>query len=527
MNRDEIAAVVKAFPEYQEDLFVRGYLLTTKQYPLSDFPFYGKWKVHTLLGGQYFLYVHPRQKSYLFEKDGRCLLLVGHAYNPFSMVADENQILQRLYACYCESMDAFLESIDELTGSFLLCLIQEKQLTAFTDCAGMLSAFYGEINHDLYLTSHFQLPADLCGLTRSDYVQKLIKYKFYPVYGAFLPGNLTAYDLLKRLVPNTYVTYQDGAFQITRFFPCKPSDSAPLPYEEVVERSAGILHANLKLIGQKWKKPAISLTGGMDSKTTLACANGLYDRFRYFSYISMPGEKIDADAAHTIAERIGVPHDVYRIPAEMPESRFTVVKAIIEHNCGDIGSANANDIRKRIYFKDTEAFDVEVKSWVSEIARANYYKKFGLHKMPPVLTPRQMTSMYKLFFWQRGLCRQTDRVFANYIKDVHFGQNQPEKYDQSDLYLWEFRYSAWGGIVITGEHQFSFDISIPYNNRKLLEIMLDAPLEDRIADKLHHDIIEHMNHNINDTGITITNYNETHKRMLFEKCYFYINNWLP
>lgn len=53
----------------------------------------------------------------------------------------------------------------------------------------------------------------------------------------------------------------------------------------------------MRLISEKWDHPSISMTGGMDSKTTLACANGLYDQFRYYSYISMYGDKPDADAA--------------------------------------------------------------------------------------------------------------------------------------------------------------------------------------------------------------------------------------
>ena len=34
-----------------------------------------------------------------------------------------------------------------------------------------------------------------------------------------------------------------------------------------------------------------------------------------------------------------------------------------------------------------------------------------------------------------------------------------------------------------------------------------------------------MNKTIDDTGITIVNYNETKKRMYIEKMYFNLNNW--
>lgn len=45
------------------------------------------------------------------------------------------------------------------------------------------------------------------------------------------------------------------------------------------------------------------------------------------------------------------------------------------------------------------------------------------------------------------------------------------------MYLWEMRYGGWGGLKITAEHRISYDITIPYNNRLLMELFLRLPLE--------------------------------------------------
>ena len=50
----------------------------------------------------------------------------------------------------------------------------------------------------------------------------------------------------------------------------------------------------MALIPKKWERPAISLTGGCDSKTTLACARGNYEKYTYFSYDSQKNELPDA-----------------------------------------------------------------------------------------------------------------------------------------------------------------------------------------------------------------------------------------
>ena len=144
--------------------------------------------------------------------------------------------------------------------------------------------------------------------------------------------------------------------------------------------------------------------------------------------------------------------------------------------------------------------------------------------MPTPLSNRNLTSMYKFFVTNRKLVKQTDKAFEEYRKKIDF-DNGLYNYDPSDMFLWEIRYGGWGGLVITGEHRYSFDITIPYNNRNLMKLFLSLPLEDRIKDKPHEDVIKLMNKTIDDTGITIVNYNETKKRMYIEKMYFNLNNW--
>ncbi len=128
----------------------------------------------------------------------------------------------------------------------------------------------------------------------------MVKYRFWQLYGMFLPGDLSQFDGVYRVVPNTYVTFHksDGTFAVNRFYPtqniamCKTKQD----YDATIDEICDLLHTNLELISKKWKKPAISLSGGMDSKATFACANGLYDKFRYYSYDTMYGDRPDVEA---------------------------------------------------------------------------------------------------------------------------------------------------------------------------------------------------------------------------------------
>ena len=60
-----------------------------------------------------------------------------------------------------------------------------------------------------------------------------------------------------------------------------------------------------------------------------------------------------------------------------------------------------------------------------------------------------------------------------------------------------------------------------------MELFLRLPLEKRIEDIPHFDVIRKMNPAIDQLGITITNYNETKKRMYCERAHYLVNNALP
>ena len=71
------------------------------------------------------------------------------------------------------------------------------------------------------------------------------------------------------------------------------------------------------------------------------------------------------------------------------------------------------------------------------------------------------------------------------------------------------------------------EITVPYNNRALLDMMLRTPLDKRLHDHLHKDLIHLMDERIEQTGIHVVNGNETKKREIMERIYFHVHNLLP
>jgi len=517
-------------PDLQKFLFTKGFVITNDDlHAYRDiYPFYATWN-STPLGAYQVWSRNHLEGFYQFERNGKTFFLIGHAYNPFTMEPDENNVLAAIAQGFEEGENAFFKQINQLTGIFLLGYIEGNNISFLLDCSGMQYGCYGEVNGHVYITSHMQLIGDLFQLEMDDFVKQLINYKWFKyMEGNYLPGDLTAFPQLKRIIPNIIVDYTDGKFSVKRFYPTKPITMCrtEAEYRDVITGAAKILQNTMTLISRKWGKPGISLTGGTDSNTTFAAANGLYDRFQTFSYIAMYRESVDAAAAKMISEKFNVKHTIFKVPDTNDEIvDFELYKQILSHNYGDIGPMKDNDTRKKIYLMQHNAYDVEVKSWVAETFRAYEYKYFGRNKYPQRLIPRVFTSLFKIYFLKRSLVWKSDYYFKKYFEDTKLEEHR-FNYEVTDFFLWEMFWAGKCGLDI-GTMKFCFDITIPYNNRELVDLLLKVKLEDRISDRHHKDLKRYLNSELSDMGIQVVNLNETRFRKFLANTYFTVQSRLP
>ena len=514
MQHDEIRRLLHERPDLRRKLYCRGFFMTNDPVDPKAHPFYGSWQEYRKFGFQ--ILVHPQQNAYLFSG----LVLIGHAYDPISMKTDENQILKEM-----DASDSIFPILNRLTGIFTLLRISQQSVELLADASGMQTTFYGIINGNIYVSTHEMLLGELLNLPRDPYIMQLIRYRYFHLFGIAFPGDLTQFSEIKRLTPNVSVLLQDGKEETRRFYTPR---SLQIDREEIVQRVSALLQSNMELIVRKWDRPAISLTGGCDSRTTLACTNGQYDRFLLYSFVSSESEAVDAEAAQEICRNLGLPHTIYRIPDrdELVED-VEETRIILQWNKGDILPPNPNDARKQAFFSLIDDFDVEVKSWASEIGRAYYSKRFhGRTNFGGKPTPRACTSLYKVFAHNRKLVKQTDKVFEDFLQRL-FIQDSKNPLPWQEQFFWEYRVPAWNGRVITGEHRFSREITIPYNNRLMLELLLSASIEDRIEDRIYEMIRRNMDQRIDETGISVTNLKHTKRREMLENLYYSVHTSLP
>ncbi len=523
MNTDskKIIDILDKKPQYRECLFSRGYFITSDSSVNSEaYPFYSQWSEQKI--NNYNIYIHKDQDFYIYTKDNVSFLMIGHAYNPFNEVYDENILLEQLSKVYFKNPSDIFECINEWTGIHCI-FIFDKDIIGVQDCAGIKALYYGSINDKICFTSHPQMAADIYGLSMDPFIEKLVTNKFYNIGNRYLPGDLSPYPELKRIGANVYIKYknEEQKFSVHRFYPTMPHPEFKTDeeYLEGIKKAHYILNKNIELASKKWPNSAISLSGGTDSKTTLACANGLYDKFKYFSFQSKDTEVTDSIAAHEICSKIGLKHDIYEIPAENNEIEdYDELKAIIVHSYGYVRGLAEREIRKHITLYKLNEFETEIKSWISEIVRVFFERKYGM-KFPERLSPRHFSIFQTRYFASPVLLHKSDKIYKDYMKKFDL-TDKKYNFEHTDLYYWEVRMSSWG-MMVTQSLDICHRITFPFNNRKLVELILSLPREKRKTDTVHNDIIKIANEDIYDADIHILNNYFHSGRIMLEKFYLY------
>lgn len=522
----ELKSMLDNKPQYQKHLFQKGFLITDAEITnMTLYPFYGNWTVEKL--SRYYFVIN-KEVPFFYSEDKECILyIIGHAYNPFDMEYDEKAILEKLIKLHDTD---FWRYESELTGIYVMGKITKDGIIYhWSDCSGMRISYYGLIDGRYYITSHANIVAYLCDLPEDRYITNLKKSRYFHLFGNILPGDLSAYSELKRTVPNHFYN-NDGI--VKRFFPIEPLKECETEddYQEVLSESARMLKNTMILCSKKWegKNIAISVTGGKDSGETLASANGNYEKFQYFSYISKPEEALDANAAEIICKKLDLKHRIINIPDNNSlVDEFDLLNEIVYCNGGNIGYIKPNEIRKRSVLINDNKIDLEVKSWVNEITRAYWYKKYAKTHFPQKPTGRYLATLYKVFVENRLLFVKTSKVFDDYIRKYMTDADIKLIGDWTTLWSWEFGFSAGEGQSLFAEHILSYDITIPFNNRQLVYLMLRPKLQDRIADRLQGDIIKVNNPEQDALHIRVVNAAHTRKRALMERLYLFINTHLP
>lgn len=448
--------------------YARGYLFTDKdiQPPVS------LWKRARV--GPYYLSYDPRCEFALVSEGDRWLAMLGLAVNTRNWSMDLAGIADDALAALKEGETNLFDLLDDMSGRFVMFYSENGRARVLTDATNMRSTFYADPPHPLIISSHASLIRELTNAPPSP----LIDIKWLETYTRYcLPGHFTPYDGIYYLTPNTLLELDTR--EVRRFFPREDLPSRQV--EDIVDEMAHLFQGQLNLVAEKYN-PAISISAGIDSRTTLAMSKSIADRALYFTYVveNDPHHKrsvleIDQQVAREMADNLRLRHLLIRVRNDDDP-----------HNLAPIQRGNSflhhSDALARAYAEQIGEDYIHIRSNLSEIGvPARFWvARFG------ALKPENLA-------WAFSRKEEAEKdpavvqAFAQFLERAQFDRIQ--NYDPYDLWYWEHRMGTWHSCVLL-ESDVAFDTFSPFNCRRLLTLMLSIPNNERFMRRQYLELIQ-------------------------------------
>ena len=464
-------------------LFKRGYLITDTDVagwdsPYSDF-LLRSWKKETVEGLA--VYHDPLVGFHQRGGGGIEVALVGTAIDPVNGYADADKVVERLHSLYRVSEEGFLDYLDLLTGRFVLVVTSPDRSFVLQDAAGILGLFYDGSSDELLVSSHASLIALLTGRSISATVRDFIGTREYINKRRHFPGLTTPHEGVRMLTPNTLLHLPGRT--VERFFPRSPLERGRIT-DELVEELATLFAAQVDMLIEKHKL-AVSITGGIDSRLTLASAVSHKDDILCFTYVMDETSRLDAELASRLCDHLGVAHTIFRVDPETCGEDLEEYLKVWSLNTSGMRS-DAQGRLTKVFFDTYPADRLHLKSNISEVARAavrRYKKNF----LPNSISPTTLAKIYGI----NPAAPFVVDAFREYVEITDFKIERTFNYDIYDLFQWEYRMGTWQCLQVM-DFDTSHNTVMLYNNRHVLKKMLGVPVADQLRDRLHLRVMESL-----------------------------------
>jgi hypothetical protein len=418
------------------------------------------------------LYVSPDYVCHVQAFEDSFIALIGHCCDLADPDAREAEIAAGLLRVATrDGIDAMLAGTDDLLGRFAaICRIRGRW-SAFADATAMRTIYFAEDKRAV--ASHSTLLGTLVGAAP--------RVGIFQHYWCGLPGNASPVPGVRALPANFALDLDTRA--IRRFWP--RAERIERSVSDVIGGVEEALVRAARATAVRWK-PILSLTAGLDSRLSLAILRDT-PGLTAFTYHLREWHDADAAIARQLCEQLGVGHrTLTAVERNRAESAYQLIESIVDCT-----------FEKRVAVLMLGAFGnesdiIHVRSNLAEIGRAFWRGHTG---MPRRLDPSNWLQV-GLKESVRRLPQRTEaerclrEEMARFFTTAGYDTNDPsiKGYDIWDLVYTEHRMSTWHGQALLGT-DMTFDTSILFNARRILEPMLAVPYGDRRNGTLLREIV--------------------------------------
>ena len=409
--------------------------------------------------------IHPWTQVRCVDLGGERVLIIGEHLHPDDTGGDDD-FVARHFPAERSLQQAF---IDRLIGRFVVIRIRtsDRSVSIQTDAIGLRAVYFSRAPGSCIAGSH----AGLVARARAG----------APVSAAALPhkwgypGMSTPFPGVLRVPPNCELFLDDGALQ--RFFPLDPVP--PCALETAWDFALDQAGRAMRLLASR-NRILMSLSGGLDSRTTLAAARPVWDRVEFFTYHETGSNperlRIDLHIARDIVARLGLRHTELAMSRFQPppEALLALRENVFTRHMHGVASAYLTVFACREY--------VHVRSNLLELFRA------GTRTDPPasggavIVSPPDSASAAANHYLSRGKFAQSGHehvlsAFEQFFAETDFAR-ACSMVSPWDLYFIEHRMGAWQAGVVA-ESDLAFDTVIAFNSRAIIRRFLGVPERER------------------------------------------------
>jgi len=422
--------------------------------PANDSSFIG-----LTFGRRFPVHIHELVVSNHENSDHKELLGVGHFIDPKKPTASNRDVLSDLF----QQTSTFKElehRLATLGGRWILLSRFGDELRLYPDAAAQRPIFYCNTGAGLSIASQPGLLASAGVTSSAADIQRLWRSPSAVAW----PAALTPYEGVRQLLPNHFLDLNSGS--VRRFWPVRPVHS--VDFEAGAQEMTAIITGVLAAVSERHGRPALPLTGGIDSRVLFACAKR--ERFQYFTIVDETSPFHDVWLPQRLAQRFNV--DLDFIWATRGGAR---VEQLLRTNTGGLWR-DPNERRTPAFAKIDAP--IVVLGNVSEVCRAFYYPYVAQG------TPVTAARLAELAGW--GAEPLAQAAFQEWISDVPSDMG----INLLDLFYWECRLGNWAALDCLALDGFADSLS-PFNCRELLTLGLGVDAQFRKAPyALHRRICE-------------------------------------
>lgn len=446
-----------------------GFLLTKREFNNR----YGWEEYH--IDEEWVLYYDTRNEFTHFESDSIEVTALGYFFDIRNGLLDRSSIAKKIITSKRMSYHNFLDELSYLNGRFLLILKHGNETLLYHDVAGLRAVCF-HLNEPI-IASHDTLINEVMN-------NKLRQIYLNPSEISF--SDKTRFQDVHKLIPNMSLDINKRT--IKRYYPLTNYEEKSK--SEIKNELLFYFRETVKWLKSTDYKLLLSLTGGGDSRTSLAILKPIINGIEVFTYLKDTSNsnefvkktyKNDEQIVASIVKNLNLNHKFFYISSN-DQTNEKVIETI-KHNVFSSHSLNlANDYynmygnKKYLHIRSTALFNIGKYIYPKSSLKINSWQTKNIAKY--------------LGKWT-NISDEEERI--DYIKGLitHAQLDNFYNYNPLELLFLSYRLIQWHSGVV-GESDIGFNTMLLLNSRKIVDLMLSYPIEERAENKLFIDLIDEL-----------------------------------